>query len=517
MKKRNPSNNSEEQIFQLLNKKQYLAAINVGLPQAIKENCSPQIFFYLGKAYLGLADEDSRINAVYWLQRALKGGALNTLEKILLFVEAGKNLSLWAKNYDLLKDTKRRADSGELTCPSKSVELGLWENFMLCAGALGKNDEAYEGARRAFLAAETLRQKAINFSNMLLTAHYLDFSAAQLLAMHGGYNTIFDLILPYRHDLEKISEEIRQTGRKIRIGYISPDACRHVAAAFFIGLLKYADRHRFTVYFYSLATKHDTVTEQTIQNAENFIDVSGMDYEEIAAKIYTDKIDILIDLAGHSANSGLPVLAYKCATVQISGIGYLSTTGLKTVDYLITDRYVDPPGNENFLTERPLYLTSQFSCAFPADLPPSIGAPCLQQGYITFGVFNRYAKITDTMLAAWRVILAQTPNSRLLLKYRSYRDKGLVALAKERFQKAGLDINRIDFEPASRDYMHRYLDVDIALDTYPYTGGGTTCDALYMGVPVVTLYGERRNTRFSLGILANMGNKTVTKNINKAV
>ena len=224
----------------------------------------------------------------------------------------------------------------------------------------------------------------------------------------------------------------------------------------------------------------------------------------------SDGIDILVELAGHTDGNALPVLAWKSAPVQICGIGYLATTGLSTVDYYITDSIVDPPGqHEQYFTEKPLFLSSQFSAyaTLEGDIPDIADAPFLKNGFVTFGVFNQYRKITDEMIAAWGQILARSDNSRLLLKCSEYANEEFVTDAKARFAAFGLPAERLIFEKATRDYMARYLDVDIALDTYPYTGGGTTLDALYMGVPLVTLYGERRNTRFSLGILANVGLK----------
>jgi predicted O-linked N-acetylglucosamine transferase (SPINDLY family) len=146
------------------------------------------------------------------------------------------------------------------------------------------------------------------------------------------------------------------------------------------------------------------------------------------------------------------------------------------------------------------------------------GAPCLNNGYITFGVFNHYHKITDEILEAWREIMAQVPDSCLLLKCQVLVSESACALVRQRLEKLGLDLERITLEPATNTYMNRYLDVDVALDTYPYPGGGTTCDALYMGVPVVSLYGDRRGSRFGLSILNNTGlGELAVSNINEYI
>ena len=235
-------------------------------------------------------------------------------------------------------------------------------------------------------------------------------------------------------------------------------------------------------------------------------EVGTLSYAEIARQIHDDEIDILVDLAGHSANSGLPVLAWRPAPVQISGLGYMATTGLPAVDYFLTDAFTDPPGQaESYLLEKPLYLTSQFCYTGRSDVPVPEGAPCQKTGRLTFGVFNQYHKITDEMLRLWRDMLKKLPGSRLLLKNRSFQDDRTADLAYERMRSLGFSMDDVLLEGASDDYMERYLAVDIALDTYPYNGGGTTCDALYMGVPVVSLYGERRGSRFGLTILQSAG------------
>ena len=190
----------------------------------------------------------------------------------------------------------------------------------------------------------------------------------------------------------------------------------------------------------------------------------------------------------------------------MSGLGYVNTTGLSAVDYFLTDDIVDPPGRHDALfTEEPVCLTSQFLYTAKSAAPEPAGTPSREKGYIVFGVFNHWYKITDEMLFCWREIMARVPKSRLLIKCQELFAPAMQEAVLQRLAKAQIDIARVDLEPATSDYMERWLAVDIALDTYPYPGGGTTCDALYMGVPVVTRYGRRRGTRFGLSILKNVG------------
>ena len=444
-----------------------------------------------------------------FLKKAYDCDMMNEPEKIveLCRVVLSDKVEEYIFAYDVLKKTLNETDCSSLSNEALQV---LYEYFAKCCTSMNKIPEAINAHRQAFLLEDNVVGKASYFGRMLFISQYLPFTAEDLYEMHKTYNSIFDEITPYKHDLEAVRREIKDTGRKIRIGYVSPDCRHHVAMQFFIGLLEDANHDKFETFLYSLTQHTDFATEICQKGADHFIDAIDMSFEETAAKIHDDGIDILVDLAGHTSNNGLPIFAYKPAPIAMSGIGYLYSTGLKAIDYYITDKIVDPPGaHDEFFTEKPLYLTSQFSTNFlmVIDTPLNDEAPCRKKGYITFGSFNNYNKITDEMLLAWKKIMERVPNSRLILKANQYGNKDLLKLAKERFQNLGLDLSRIDFEPSSYPYAHRYLELDIALDTYPYTGGGTTCDALYMGVPVVTLYGERRNTRFSLGILTNIGLK----------
>ena len=268
------------------------------------------------------------------------------------------------------------------------------------------------------------------------------------------------------------------------------------------------DPNNFEVYVYSLG-KSDQYSEffRTLVTRWRDLTEHKNDPAYIAREIYTDEIDILFDLAGHTADSGLSALAWKPAPIQLSGLGYMATTGLPAVDYFVTDHYCDPvgSGNESVYVEKLLRLTSQFCYNGFTNLPVSTGTPARTRGYIQFASFNKYLKLQDPMLLAWREIMERVPNSRLLLKDKYYNERGIVTMVRERLRQLGFDLSRVEFEGSTRDYWRRYLDVDIALDTYPWPGGGTTCDALYMGVPVVSYYQERHSTRFTYSLLANIG------------
>lgn len=339
------------------------------------------------------------------------------------------------------------------------------------------------------------------YSNYLFNLHNLNISREKLAEEIHGFNRLLANVPRYSHSRKKHARH-----KKIRIGYISPDVRFHVVAFFSAHFFTDYDKTHLEVYIYANnATDH--ITEQFAAVVDGFCNISGKSAKEVAAQIVQDEIDILVDLAGHSANNLLEVLAYKPAPIQLSGVGYFDSTGLDTVDYFIADKFTDPEGlNEKFFTEKFLRLQHSHFCYVWHDLAyPVTPAPCTKAGYVTFASFNNFAKVTDDMLALWGKILRGVPNSRLYLKGASFKENCGLELAKERMTAAGIDVKRVDFEDFEVDYVKSYERVDIALDTFPYPGGGTTCDALYMGVPVITLVGERHNSRFGYSLLVNMG------------
>ena len=338
------------------------------------------------------------------------------------------------------------------------------------------------------------------YSSFLLAQNAQLVNEEELFRAHCQYGGLFEATphytysVPYRH-------------KKIRIGYISPDFRRNVLQHFVQPLLMRYDRMRFEVYVYSTTETPDEVTAALRPSVTVWRDLGGTAPEELAARIHADEIDVLVDLAGHAAGGALPVLAYRPAFVQMMGLGYTATSGLPAVDFFLTDAVCDPVGgvSEMYFTEKLIRLPSQFVYVPRADLPVSTGAPAKRRGHILFGVFNQYRKFTDAMLLCWREILERVPQAQLLLKSQIFFAPAMMEAAQTRLKRLGFDLARVILEPATTDYMERYLDVDIALDTYPWPGGGTTCDALYMGVPVVTLYGTRRSTRFSYALLTHVG------------
>lgn len=388
-------------------------------------------------------------------------------------------------------------EHGEQAGDSPGIDAASTTLLAHCRFLLG-NPEDIASYKAAFIKAADRTTRCNMYSSRLLCLHTREAAPEKMLAEHLGYQQIFSDVTPYDH-------KRHQRHERLRIGYISSDFRWHVMYFFYFQLLAGHDRDAFEVYCYCLNDKQDEFTRAVQSQADVWRDVAEKPYEEIAQLIFQDEIDILYDLAGHSAYSGLPVLAWKPAPVQLSGLGYMDTTGLPTVDYFLADSWCAPAAVEPCFTEKLLRLTSLFCYTGRLDVAEPKGAPCREKGYMVFGVFNHYRKFTDEMLSAWRKILERVPQSRLLLKNQLFLDPEAVDIAYGRLQALGFDMDRVWFEAGSIAYMDRYLDVDIALDTYPYPGGGTTCDALYMGVPVISRYGERYGSRFGLSILQSAG------------
>jgi predicted O-linked N-acetylglucosamine transferase (SPINDLY family) len=458
---------------------------------------SPEILSALATAYFFELKDYKR--AVTEAELALARGVRADAEMYILLGHAYRELL----DYVPALQAFRQAD----TCLQQSINPGTKSFQEEIKKALARlqivlgltRDGAMNYQQSSQLSTE-LAERCETYSSYLLSLHYTETDTTLLYEAHRVYDTFFTGIKRYKHKKE-VSKG------KIKIGYISPDFRQHVMFYFYHQLLACYDKEQFSVTCYSLSSSVDNFTRHLKSVVDDWQDVSAKTYADIAQRIYEDEIDILVDLAGHSTGSGLPVLAYKPAPVQLSGLGYVDTTGLAAVDYFLTDRYVDPVGdNDSCFTEKLLRLpNSQFCYTGRSDVPAPQGTPCREKGFVVFASFNQYAKITDNMLKTWLEILRHTPNSQLLLKSQVFVSSSAITMAKKRLQRIGYDLSKVVFAPATDTYMTEYLDVDIALDTYPYPGGGTTCDALYMGVPVVTMYGRRHGSRFGYSILKNVG------------
>ncbi|OHE58522.1 MAG: hypothetical protein A2X71_02315 [Thiobacillus sp. GWE1_62_9] len=380
------------------------------------------------------------------------------------------------------------------------------------AAALDNLANALRSQGRPELAIPYYRQAcAINprpatYSNLLLCLHYpaihdplavfQEHRAWGELQARGCFAPAF-------------SKADRNPDRKLRIGYVTPDLRAHSVAYFIEPLLVNHDRNQYEIFCYLELGEADDMTRRLQEYASVVRNTSGVADERIAAMIRDDQIDILVDLAGHTNNNRLPVFARKPAPIQITYLGYPNTTGLPMMDYRLTDEWADPPGmTEHLHTEKLVRLEKGFLCfAPPAESPDISLLPSIERGYVTFGSFNALPKITTEMLEVWAKILLSVPNSRLLIKNAQLTDPVLQERLRDQFVQFGLDNERVEIlgRTSKEGHMTAFARVDIALDTFPYHGTTTTCDTLWMGVPVIALAGPSHVSRVGVSLLSRMG------------
>jgi predicted O-linked N-acetylglucosamine transferase (SPINDLY family) len=278
-------------------------------------------------------------------------------------------------------------------------------------------------------------------------------------------------------------------GRPLRIGYVSADLCQHTVGLFVKDILSAHDATRVAAYAYSAGQVDDWVTA-AVRRSCTFRDVRALDDLALAAQIRADEIDVLVDLSGHTGGSRLTVFAHRPAPVQVSWLGYFATTGLSAIDAVILDEWHAPPGTEAQFAEPIIRLPHGRFCYTPVPFAPAEVAPppSITKGYITFGSFNNTAKLNHTVFALWAQVLHAVPGSRLILKWRTFQDAEFRQTVHQTFATLGIDPQRVELRGASFhvDLLKEYADIDIALDPFPFTGGMTSCEALWMGVPVVT-------------------------------
>jgi predicted O-linked N-acetylglucosamine transferase (SPINDLY family) len=301
--------------------------------------------------------------------------------------------------------------------------------------------------------------------------HTTRWSPEEALAAHVAWARRFAEpaapIAPHVNDTSPV--------RKIRVGYVSPDLRRHSVTYFLEPIFANRDRSAFEIFAYSNTEKLDDVTDRLRAMCDGWRDIRALSDDDAATLIRSDRIDILIDLAGHTMNNRLAIFGRKPAPVQMTYLGYAGTTGLSTVDYRITDDISDPPGmTDAHYTEKLIRLSAPFLCySPPPDAPPVADPPVLTNNFVRFGSFNNAAKIREETLALWSRVLAAVPNSRLVLKARALGDAGARRRIFDGFARHGIDAARLELIEAGQtlvDHLDAYKVMDVALDTYPYNG-----------------------------------------------
>ena len=295
---------------------------------------------------------------------------------------------------------------------------------------------------------------------------------------------------------------------KLTIGFVSPDLYRHPVGVFLLPYLEHHDKERYLAICYSDSRREDDLSQKLRSHAGIWRTTGALDDASLSRLIQQDGVDILVDLAGHTAGNRLRMFGRRAAPVQLSWLGYSFTTGLSAMDYVLMDLVSAPPGYEEWFTETLLRLDGlRFCYSPPSYAPPVVAPPSRQSGLVTFGSFNNLAKLAPDVLQTWGEILLQVPASRLVLKWKSLEDAETQSRIRAMFEGWGVEGARIQFRGWSphAEMLAEYGLVDIALDPFPFSGGLTTCDALYMGVPVITLMGGYPISRQSAGFLQAAG------------
>lgn len=341
-------------------------------------------------------------------------------------------------------------------------------------------------------------------SNRLYTLNFAaGMSGAEIARQHRAWGAAQRRPNAARWDVD------RSPDRKLRVGWVSSDLRTHSVSFFFAPLLEAIDKDAFSNVAYFTGVRVDDTTARLRGYADEWVEAYAMTDDELAARVRADRIDVLVDLAGHTGGNRLGVFAHAPAPVQVSWLGYPNTTGLEAVGWRITDADADPEGADALYTERLVRLDDGFLCYEPWPTAPDVASlPAERRGALTFGSFNNLAKVGQRVIELWSRVLRAAPGSSLLVKAPPLADPGVRALLSARFEKCGVPSRSLTLlgEDKTIDaHLARYGAVDVALDTFPYNGTTTTFEALFMGVPTITLMGDRHAARVGASIARRVG------------
>ncbi len=397
--------------------------------------------------------------------------------------------------------------SGAIQYQTKAVEAEPNNAELLAnlARMLIETCKTQEGIELFRKAVEAEPSNAAVHSNFLFNLHYLPkLDPQKLFAEHERWGRIHAPV-----SLAKVSHKnVPDPDRRLRIGYISPDFGSHAAMYFFESVLDGHNEKAVETYGYANVRAISETTERIAQKFDHYRNIFGIGDKEAVALIEEDRIDILVDLAGHSTDNRIFVMAYKPAPIQVTYLGYFDTTAVQSIDYMLTDSIADPPGSQKFYTEELALLPDGFLCYRPADYaPPVTSPPADRNGHITFGVLCNNRKINPNIMELWAEILKANKESRLLLMFRTGNDPDMRNYYFSEFERLGIPSQRVAICGGTHhaEYLKYYSEVDIVLDTFPFNGATTTCEALWMGVPVISLVGELHVSRVGLSILTRIG------------
>ncbi|MDD0843882.1 O-linked N-acetylglucosamine transferase family protein [Pseudomonas sp. Gutcm_11s] len=410
----------------------------------------------------------------------------------------GREPNLWNNLGNILSAAKRISEARDAYQKALEVAPDYRPVLINLAGVeanFGNLDRAIE-LLRDVLDAPQARTNTFFFAN-----YHADWTGEQVFAI---YQDIVERFYPQRRYFDYTNALLPK--RRLRIGYISPDFRHHVCALFIEPLMRNHDHAQVEVFAYSLVRLEDQVTERFMGYADHWRHCVGLSNELIAEQIRTDQIDVLIDLAGHTANNGLACMALKPAPVQVSWwMGFAFGTGLKAIDYFLADEQMLPPGCESSFAEQLWRMPGPAVAYMPNAMMPEVSSlPALSNGYITFGSLTRPVRLNHQVIRVWSELLKRVPNSRLILDSSAFDDVGLCEHYRLKFAEHGIDAVRLEFGYTS-PVWDALGKMDIALDCFPHNSGTTLYESLWMGLPVVTLRDRPSMGRVGALILHGMG------------
>ncbi len=399
-------------------------------------------------------------------------------------------------------DVTGNPSSSERTC---KMILSIDPDNVSAYNNLGnayKNSGQPQDAVNAYLNALERNPKMDSIrSNLLFSLNYAAMDGVSLKNDHEAFAKVWDNP-KYSHNISKI------TNRKFRIGIVSPDFNTHSVAYFLTGLYSHIDRDRFFIASYGNVQYPDMRTKWFEQQSDIWRDINDIAPEQVAEIVHDDSLDILIDLGGHTGGSNLAMFGYQPSPIQITWLGYPATTGMKTIQYRLTDNIADPIGSENQYTEK-LYRLPHFLNYTPrTDTPDCNFTASENRDYILFGSFNNIAKLSPHTIELWAAVLSTVPNSKLLIKHKFFNDPGVQKLFLDRFKEMGVSEDQLIFKAfnfTNVGHFEEYHQIDIALDSYPYNGTTTTFEAMVMGVPTMSLEGDLHASRVGSTIMKGIG------------
>ena len=437
---------------------------------------------------LALANQGRHNDAIEILQKLIK--------RMPDYAEAHNTLGVTLEAIGRKDDALFHYDAA---VKAKADFADAWSNRGINLLESGRADEAVDSLHKS---VELRPNVPAVYSNLLLALNYSSrFTPEQVANEHRKWG---DLFAPEPPPPPRPADP--SPDRVIKIGYVSADFRQHTVAAFIEALLSKHDRSRFHVTAYPNVGRGDEVTERLKKLADAWRPISGFSDDQMAQMIRTDRIDILVDLGGHTAGNRMLAFARRPAPLQLTLFGYPNTTGIEAFDYRVTDLVSDPPEmTDEWNVERPMRLPGLAWVYNPPQAPAVGPLPSSSKKGFTFGCLNNAATISDDCLTAWSGVLAAVPGSKLVL-LAGQSNAGAKRLS-DRFTKAGILRDRVElvFRLPRDQYYSAYHGFDLALDPFPYNGGVTTCDALWMGVPVLTVEGNTYASRQGLAVLASLG------------